>query len=193
MNGMPWSSWAVSITVYEFQVVLNTHAVNNILLVSGMLLNCIQRSPFLLHLTGLEIPGNSYWNYPQSHAKIHLTLRTLKNSNQNIFSKFFSRSQHEWGKCHEWEVPWVGKAVGVCVVNLVGRDKVTRFRDSLPWAVPGPRQLVSSTALLCVWFSWPIISRKLRQSKGPMYHSVTSIWFVCCLLSLWDTKMIDAV
>lgn len=189
---MPWSSWAVSITVYEFPVVLNTHAVNNILLVSGMLLNCIQRPPFSLHLTGLEIPGNSYRNYPQSHAKIHLTLRKFKNGNQKIFSKFFSRSQHEWGKV--WEVAWVGRAVGVCVVNLVERDKVTRFRDSLPWAVPGLRQLVSSTALLCVRFSWPIISRNLRQNKGPVYHSVTSIWFVCCLVVWsWGIKMIDAI
>lgn len=146
-NAMQQPSWAVSITVYEF--VLNTHAVNNILLVPGMLLNCFQRPPFSLHLTGLETPGNSYRNYPQSHAKIHLTLRTLKNSNQKYFpNSSADLSMNEKNgtseRWHEWGRLWVS-----VFWTLWG---VTRFRDSLPWAVPGPRQSVSSMALLCIWF-----------------------------------------
>lgn len=63
-NAVKKHSQAVSIIVYEFQVVLKTHAVNNVLLRPGMLLNSFQRRPFSLHLTGSETPANSYPNYP---------------------------------------------------------------------------------------------------------------------------------
>lgn len=115
-NVMKQHSWAVSITVYEFQVVLNTHAVNNILLGYGMLLNCFQRPPFSLHLTGLETLTETIHN--------HMSKFTLKNRNQKMFSKFFGRSQCEWAKCHEREVACVGSVVGVCAVNLVESAKV---------------------------------------------------------------------
>lgn len=84
LNTVKKHSQAVSIIVYEFQVVLKTHAINN-LLCSGMLLNSFQRPPFSSHLIGLEAPATSYPNYPSSQAKIHFTLPHRKTATNKYF------------------------------------------------------------------------------------------------------------